>query len=188
VDKSTIHRHASRLVPPLLIAAIVAALGIAWTVSAGSAAPEQYASYHNDRWHFALVAPADMKVEALDYADGGQQLSFANTSGTEIFTVAAVPYAQLDLVLDREGAPTAMSDQPDHLEIVNFTRTDFFKVWFSKNGVLYIVGASTDQEAWLRNILKTWQFDERFRRHDSRRRSRALSNGRGRSESKTRAD
>jgi hypothetical protein len=30
------------------------------------------------------------------------------------------------------------SDQPDHLEIVNFTRTDFFKVWFAKNGVLYM--------------------------------------------------
>jgi hypothetical protein len=106
-----------------------------------------------------LAAPADVKAESFDYADGGQQFSFANESGTELFTVAAVPYSQLDLTLGREGEPSDASDQPDHLEIVNFTRTDFFKVWFNKGGVLYIVGASADQEAFLRAILKTWQFD-----------------------------
>jgi hypothetical protein len=142
---------------PLLPMAITV-LGIAWTVSASSATPELYGNYRSDRWHFSLSAPADMKVETFDFADGGEQLSFANESG-EVFTVTAMPYSQLDLVLDREGSPSVTSDQPDHLEIVNFTRTDFFKVWFSKNGVLYVVGASTDQEAFLRNILKTWQFE-----------------------------
>jgi hypothetical protein len=151
-------RQIFRPIAPLLIAAIVAALGIAWTVSASSAAPQQYASYHNDRWHFSEAAPADMHVDTFDYADGGQQLSFANASGTELFTVTAVPYSQLDLTLGREGAPGETSNEPDHLEIVNFTRTDFFKVWFTKEGVLYIVGASADQEMWLRDILKTWQF------------------------------
>jgi hypothetical protein len=147
----------TKLLVPFLSLSIVTALGIAWTVSASSG-PQQYASYHNDRWHFSLAAPADIKVKTFNYADGGEQLSFANPGG-EVFTITAVPYSQLDLVLDREGAPSATSDQPDQLEIVNFTRTDFFKVWFTKNGVLYIVGASTDHEPWLRNILKTWQFD-----------------------------
>jgi hypothetical protein len=146
------------LFTPLLSLAIVAAIGIAWTVSASSAAPQQLGSYHNDRWRFSLAAPADMKMETFTYADGGEQLSFANANG-EVFTITAVPYSQLDLVLGGEGAPSDVSDQSDHLEIVNFTRTDFFKVWFMKAGVLYIVGASTDQEAWLRNIRKTWQFD-----------------------------
>jgi hypothetical protein len=86
----------TKLFTPLLSLAIVAALGVAWTVSASSAAP-QYASYHDDRWHFSLTAPADMKVETFDYAYGGEQLSFANPSGTELFTVTAVPYSQLDL-------------------------------------------------------------------------------------------
>ena len=148
-----------RFVAPVLAFAIATALGIGWTVSASSVPPQQYASYHNDRWHFSLAAPADVKVETFDYADGGQQFSFGNASGTELFTVTAVPYSQLDITLGREGEPSAASDQPDHLEIVNFTRTDLFKVWFNKGGVLYIVGATADQEVWLRDILKTWQFD-----------------------------
>ena len=34
--------------------------------------------------------------------------------------------------------PDSTRDQSDHLEIVNFTRTDLFKVWSTKAGVLYI--------------------------------------------------
>jgi hypothetical protein len=91
-------RHTStKLLVPFLSLSIVTALGIAWTVSASSG-PQQYASYHNDRWHFSLAAPADMKVETFSYADGGEQLSFANPGG-EVFTITAVPYSQLDLVL-----------------------------------------------------------------------------------------
>jgi len=82
-------------VAPLVAFAIATALGIAWTVSASSAAPQQYASYHNDRWHFSLAAPLDVTVETFDYADGGQQFSFGNGSGTQLFTVTAVPYSQL---------------------------------------------------------------------------------------------
>jgi hypothetical protein len=37
-----------------------------------------------------------MKVETFNYADGGEQLSFANPSG-EVLTITAVPYSQLDL-------------------------------------------------------------------------------------------
>ena len=147
------------MITPLLAFSIVTAIGVAWTVSANSAASQQFASYHNGRWHFSLTAPADMKVETFDYADGGQQLSFANESDTEIFTVTAVPLLLNGYHAEPRRCTKRNIDQPDHLEIVNFTRTDLFKVWFTKNGVLYIVGASADQEPWLRNILKTWQFD-----------------------------
>jgi hypothetical protein len=54
----------SKLIAPLLSLSIVAALGIAWTVSASSAAPEQYANYRNDRWHFSLVVPAGTRVDS----------------------------------------------------------------------------------------------------------------------------
>jgi hypothetical protein len=72
------------LVLPLAAAGIGCLVAV--TAFASSAAPQQYAQYKNDRWHFALAAPADMKVETFDYPGGGQQFSFSNTSGTELFT------------------------------------------------------------------------------------------------------
>ena len=74
-----------------------------------------------------LFAPA-IKAEWPRPTRLDQQLCFANESGSQLFTVTAVPYSLLDLTFDSEGAPAGGSDEPDHLEIVDFTRTDFFKV------------------------------------------------------------
>jgi hypothetical protein len=37
-------------------------------------------------------------------------------------------------------------------------RNDLFKVWFTKNDVRYVVVTLQDHEAWLANILTSWQF------------------------------
>lgn len=51
-------------------------------------------------------------------------------------------------------------DQPDHLEIVDVVRDDTFTVLFQKNGVRYVVVTLADDEAWLTEILTTWQFTD----------------------------
>ena len=55
------------------------------------------------------------------------------------------------------GEASDAFDHPDHLEIVNVPqqclRNDLFKVWFTKNGVRYVVVTLQDHEAWLANIL-----------------------------------
>lgn len=69
-------------------------------------------------------------------------------------------YSQLDLTLDRIGQPSGTSDQPDHLEIVDVVRDDLFTVLFQKNGIRYAVVTLPEQEAWMTDILTTWQFTD----------------------------
>ena len=56
-------------------------------------------------------------------------------------------YSQLGLTLARVGEPSAISDQPDHLEIVDVLRDDLFTVQFTKNAVRYVVVAPPQNEA-----------------------------------------
>ena len=83
-----------------------------------------------------------------------------DATGDKELMISAWPYTQLDLTLGREGAPSATSDQPDHLEIVNVLRDDVFKVVFTKNGTLYVVTTLPEYEAWLTDILTTWEFTD----------------------------
>jgi hypothetical protein len=50
--------------------------------------------------------------------------------------------------------------QPDHLEIVDVLRDDTFTVLFQKNGICYGVVTLPEYEAWLIEILKTWEFTD----------------------------
>ena len=74
--------------------------------------------------------------------------------------ISAWPYTQLDVTLAHEGAPSNAADQPDHLEIVDVLRDDLFKVLFTKNGTLYVVTTLPEHDAWLTEILNTWQFTD----------------------------
>jgi hypothetical protein len=152
----------TRLIAPLLSLTIVAALGIAWTVwtvSASVASPQEYALYTNDRWHFSLVVPAGMRVDTQDDADNGQTLQFLDATGNLQFQIGTVPYTQLDLAIGEEGVASNAIDQSTELGVVNIFRGDLFKVWFVREGVIYEVIAMNDDEGWLVEILKTWQFD-----------------------------
>ena len=86
--------------------------------------------------------------------------SISRREGRVSFEISALPYAQLDLTLDRLGAPSGASDQSDHLEIVDVMRDDLFTVYFTKNGVQYVVVTMPELESWLIEILKTWEFTD----------------------------
>lgn len=92
----------------------------------------------------------------LDQLGGGQTIQFRDATGDKELQIAAYPYTQLDLTLNREGQASATHDQPDHLEIVDVVRDDLFTVLFVKDGVRYSVVTLSEQEAWLRQILTTW--------------------------------
>ena len=87
-------------------------------------------------------------------------MEFTDAAGDKEFMISAWPYTQLDVTLGREGTPNTAADQPDHLEIVNVLRDDVFKVFFTKNGTLYVVTTLPEYEAWLTEILKTWEFTD----------------------------
>ena len=145
---------------PVLAVLIIIAIGAAAYAAQASAEPgTDYAEYRNSQFGFSLLVPDDMHASESD-ADGGQEIRFSDPSNNKQFIVTATPYSQLDVTLGREGDPSNVSDQPDHLEIVNIRRDDLFRVWFTKDGVLYTIVTMPDLEPWLTgDILPTWQFD-----------------------------
>ena len=147
---------------PCLALAIIGAVTVtayAVHVSATEDAT-RYAEYRNDRWGFSLAVPANMTVGEYEREGDGQSIQFTDPTGEKLFTISAWPYTQLDLTLGREGTPSGTWDQPDHLEIADMVRDDVFTVLFQKNGVRYVVVTMPKHEAWLIEILKTWQFVE----------------------------
>ena len=145
------------LVVSVITLAVGAFLTYAVQASAEPAAPTPFAQYRNDRWHYALAIPADMKVSEHAREGGGHSVQFTDATGDKELIVSAWPYTQLDLTLGQEGIPSGASDQPDNLEVVNVLRDDLFKVLFTKNGTLYVVTTLHEYEAWLTDILTTWQ-------------------------------
>lgn len=127
-----------------------------WTASAAT----EYAAFQSDRWHFSLAVPDGMTAAAHDQAGGGQTIQFLDANGDYQFQVSAEPYWQLDLTLDHIGEPSGTVDQPDHLEIVDLVRDDLFSVHFVKNGIRYTVVSLPEDELWLTDILKSWQFTD----------------------------
>ena len=87
-------------------------------------------------------------------------MQFVDARGRFKFQVTALPYWQLDLTLNRAGKPSGASDQPAHLEVVDVVRDDMFTTLFVKNGVRYRVTTFPEREAWLIEILKTWEFTD----------------------------
>lgn len=153
-----------RLILPLAAICILgAALGIAayaTNVSAQLDTSIEYAEYRNDRWHFSLAVPADMKVSEHEREGGGHSVQFTGATGDKELIISTWPYTQLDVTLGRLGEPSGTSDQPDHLEIVNVLRDDVFKVMFTKNGTIYVVTTLPEYEAWLTDLLQSWQFTD----------------------------
>lgn len=154
---------------PLVVFAIIIGVVIGGIIAyanrvsaepATSATSIEYAEYRNDRWHFSLAVPADMTVSEHEREGGGHSAQFTNATGDKELIVSAWPYTQLDVTLGRLGESSNTADQPDHLEIVNVLRDDLFKVVFTKNGTLYVVTTLPEYEAWLTNILTTWQFTD----------------------------
>ena len=146
-------------VPLVALLGIATLFAVAIDAFASSAASEKYAIYENTRFGFSLLVPADMHASESD-ADGGQEITFSDATTEKQFIVTATPYSQLDVTLGREGDASNISDQPDHLEIVNIRRDDVVRVWFTKNGALYTIVTMPDLEPWLTsNILPTWQFN-----------------------------
>ena len=107
--------------------------------SAEPATSTEYAEYRNDRGHYSLAVPSDMKVSEHEREGGGHSVQFTDATGDKELIISAWPYSQLDVTLGRIGEPSNSSDQPDHLEIVDVLRDDVFKVLFTKNGTLYVV-------------------------------------------------
>jgi hypothetical protein len=119
-----------------------------------------YAKYHNDRWHFTIPVPADMKFDEHDGPGDGQTIQFSDASAHKIFEVTAEPYMQMDVALGEEGAPGASSDQSTTLGVINVYHADTLAYSFHRHGIAYTVTTLPGNEGWLLPILQSWEFTD----------------------------
>jgi hypothetical protein len=61
----------------LLPLAVVATVGVAWTVAASTAPAADLAVYRSEQWHFAIAVPADMTFDDSEWR--GPSRSFSST-------------------------------------------------------------------------------------------------------------
>ena len=161
----------SALLRPVVTVLCVIACGVAFTVYAQAAAPatssENAGEYRNDKFQFTLSYPPDMKVSTINEPGGGQTILFEAEnpdpqSPAKQFQILAIPYSQVD-ISGGEFTPHdayGTNDQGLWLTDVNVAYTGgVLQMWFVNRGVMYEVLGMEGEEAWLVDILKTWQFD-----------------------------
>jgi hypothetical protein len=151
---------------PVVTVLCVIACGVAFTgyaqVSAPAPVSQNAAEYRNDKFQFTLSYPADMKVTTTDEAGGGQTIAFINESTEMQFEILAIPYSQVDISTGEFTPHDAYgtNDQGIWLTDVNVAPSGGVQqFWFVKLGVMYEVLGMEGDEAWLVDILKTWQFE-----------------------------
>ena len=154
-----------RSLASLLAISIVALAGLATYAGPVSAEPQpqdDHAEYRNERFGYSVIVPAAVQVSEEHGDSDGQTIVFKDPTTNQLFHISAVRYSVLDVTLGTSTAAEGnASDQPDHIEIVSAVRGDVFKVWFTKNGVFYVAVTFPEDEQWLVDILKTWEFISR---------------------------
>ena len=145
-----------------IIACAIAVTVFASQVS-GATSPPGSAEYRNDQFQFSLTYPADMTVTETSNGRGSQSISFLPRSGAgSQFIITADPYSQVDIAagdyLPHDAYGT--EDQGLQLRDVNLIAGgDTSQILFVKDDIMYDIVTMTGDEAWLADILKTWQFD-----------------------------
>ena len=151
----------------LVLALPVLACALAFTVYAqaptSATSPQTSGKYRNDKFQFSLSSPADMTVTEANKAGGAQSISFLPRTGAgKQFEILAIPYSQVDIAAGVYAPHDAYgtAEQGLWLRDVNVVADDStVQMWFVKTGVMYEIITMKGDEAWLTDILKTWQFD-----------------------------
>jgi hypothetical protein len=156
------------IVRPLIAAGFLIVCAIAFTVYASQLSGDSTSSpgstdYRNSTFGFSLILPADLTVTESNQSGGQQTIEFLPRSGAgKQFVLLTMPYSQVDVAADTYAPHAAYgtADQGLWLRDVNVVADEStVQMWFVYSGVMYEVIGMKGDEAWLANILKTWQLD-----------------------------
>jgi hypothetical protein len=126
--------------------------------------------YENVAFHFSLLYPEDLRV--LEYQEDGDALTvtFENQGDGRGFQVYVTPYESAQFTkeqIKRDTTSGVMKD-PGDITVGGAKATAFFstnaamgdtrEVWIVKDGYLYEIVTYRPFDAWLTEILTTWQF------------------------------
>jgi hypothetical protein len=159
----SIHSLSLPFLALLLVALAVSGATYVVQASAEPGAGSALAEYRNDRLGLSLRYPEWMTVRETDEGNGAQSIAFdSDRAFGEGFYIMAIPYSQVNIAAEgfQPHEAYGLADQGLQLRTVDIVRTSTVQISFVKGGVIYQVVGGPGSEAWLTEILKTWQFTD----------------------------
>jgi hypothetical protein len=132
--------------------------------------PAGQAEYRNEQYRFALFYPQELAVKTYDEGNGASTVTISNSDESQSFQIFIVPYdkTQVDQARFKMDEPSGVLGQPTNVVVGGAQAVMFFgnnaimgdtrEVWFVRGGYLFEVTTYKDLDAWLSQIMATWEF------------------------------
>ncbi len=132
--------------------------------------PSGYLLYRNQQYHFSVYYPPNLQVHTYNEQEGAFTVALQDPTTNEGFEVYVTPYSgtQITQARFKLDEPSGVMDDPTNVVIDVVQATMFYgynpivgdtcEVWFIKGGLLYEVATFKALDAWLAQIMQTWQF------------------------------
>ncbi|HEX5774956.1 MAG TPA: hypothetical protein VFY28_03295 [Candidatus Paceibacterota bacterium] len=132
--------------------------------------PAGHQEYRNDRYHFSLFYPE--AISPTEYQEKGNAftVTFEGEGDAHFFQVFILPYKESQITPARlkRDIPTGVVREQTPIVIDGASATMFYstnailgdtrEVWFIRDGYLYEVTTTREQDAWLSTVMATWKF------------------------------
>lgn len=134
------------------------------------AAPQGQKEYHNLTYRFSLFYPDDLSLTTYHGAGSTLTLTFQTTDGSKGFQIFVTPYGASQVTPERfkMDEPSGVMASSTNIMLDGVSATVFFgsntamgdtrEVWAIYHGFLFEVSTYKDLDAWLSQIMSTWQF------------------------------
>ena len=132
--------------------------------------PSGQQEFYSAQYRFSLFYPDNLNEKTYDEGGGASTFDFETADYSQGFEVFVVPYSktQVDQARFKLDEPSGALMQSTTITINNTPAVMFFgnnaamgdtrEVWFIRGGYLYEVTTYKDLDAWLSQIMATWQF------------------------------
>ena len=132
--------------------------------------PDGYMPYSNSQFHFSVYYPPNLQLHTYHEDGGAFTVALQDPTTNAGFEVYVTPFSgtQIDAARFKLDEPSGTFLDPTNVLIAGTRATMFFgsnpimgdtrEVWFIKDGLLYEVTTYKPLDAWLSQIMQTWQF------------------------------
>lgn len=133
-------------------------------------APAGMKEYRNEQYRFSIFIPNEVKVTERDEGQGAATLTFEDIQSERGFEVFVVPHIdpQVSTERFRQDIPSGVRENVQDVSIDGAVGASFrsvheplgetSEVWFVRDGYLYEVMTVRPLEAWLAEVMTTWDF------------------------------
>lgn len=132
--------------------------------------PDGWKEYRNSTYLFSVLIPEALAVRAFEEGAGAASITFEHAADGKGFQVFIVPYSGNTVSAERfrSDVPSGVRRDPRDITVDGKTASLFYstnpalgdtaEIWFISGGFLYEVTTLAPLDAWLLEIMQTWEF------------------------------